>query len=234
MMKPKTSENTKKIPNDSNELKRKKVVEKTCQAIKSKFKNLFTDRNFDLAYLKKYIEEIFPSNMDDFNYNVFRIKAEKVILEKLAKIEVKKPCNGVPDIKQVKSLIDIKNEKIKDKHVIVKKEDKQQISLATLEKEKKNDQWAVLAKEEHKKYLNDIKVNKKKATEQKKNLKNMLDEQIKEKMQKETKDAVAAGAQLKARSKSAEKVVKVLGKNEKANKLMEDKINKEFMEIESK
>jgi len=246
--KPRTSENNAKkvlITKDTKELKKKKLIEKTTVALKGKFKLLIAERNFDITYLRKYIEEIFPANLDDFNYNVFLLKAEKVLLEKLSKVDIKKTGAGVTDLNEVKALIgDLKtnnnNQNDKQNETQAKKDTNKHLSLATLEKEKRNNPWAIQASEDLKNFKDEQKLNKKKDQEKKKQLKEMLDLQVKEKNQKGYNDNKDFGPKSlvelnKNRSKSAEKVVT---RNEKSiklkNKIIDEKANKEFLAMEAK
>jgi hypothetical protein len=174
--------------------KKKQVIEKISFAIKNKLNTLFIEKGYTLVALQEDLNRIISeADIQNFDYNLAMIKIEKCVLEILSKMETLVPKAGV-DMKKVNNLlINKKQTKVgnqknsltetidkSDKNDINKQQ--QDIKLQNL-KEKENSEWALIAKHNYNKHIEEENERKMKEHEKRLEVKKMLDEQIKEKYQ---------------------------------------------------
>ena len=169
----KTIHNINKINPD---IKRKTLFEKIIQSLKMKFKKVISERCYAMSDLNRDIEIIFPHSIDNFHFPHFMLKAEKLLLEKLAKSELVQQNKKLPDLGKINALMELKhNEKMSQQP-----ENKVK-SLCEREKEKRKDEWAILAQEDTKKFKDEKKQLINTAAEQKRVIRDDLAKQIKKK-----------------------------------------------------
>lgn len=181
--------------------KKQQVVEKIGMLFKKKFERLFKEK----GYLTKMLYAdlvlwITDKDLSSFDFPSQIIRLEKLILDKLTKIQPKVNEGKGLDMNKIKDLIEIQTEKHKENH----NETPNQIqnpqtsdsntthptqSLSPrLEKtskllEKQEDEWARIAKYDYEKHLMEEKMKKDKVQEKKKLQKEFLEKQMEEKRQ---------------------------------------------------
>jgi hypothetical protein len=210
--------------------KKKQVIEKIALALKNKYNKLFNEKGYTILKLHEDLEKLISDNdLLNFDYNMTMIKVEKAVLEILTKLESLVSKGGI-DMKRVNELI-----KPTEQHVVPKQIDEKKDKLNEI-KEKENSEWALIAKHNYNKHIQDEKEKKTKEHEKKLELKKILDEQIKEKNGKKVVEKKEAHDYMnikKAETQSydiAEKVKQC----EKVQKTIDQKISQEKILCENK
>jgi hypothetical protein len=78
--------------------KKKQVIEKIALALKNKFGKLLNEKGYTLQTLNDDLEKLITdSDINNFDYNITMIIAEKSFLEKLSKNEIRQKENSMGD-----------------------------------------------------------------------------------------------------------------------------------------
>lgn len=189
-------------------LKKKSIIEKIAQHLKNKYNSLFKEKGYTLEDLKIDLSLIIKEkDLVKFDYSSFILKIEKSILENLSKMETKLIKN-IPKLDNIDKLtnngkyssvdkLNLLNENNNNKNQIIKTDssnnpnsknndilsdltslERNNNKLKALEDKSKNE-WALLAKLDYKKFLDDKKSKIEKENENKSQVKSMLEDQIK-------------------------------------------------------
>lgn len=213
-------------PNDSSKYQtktqklKKTYVDKIVLFLSKKYSGFFKDKNYTQNQLVSDISKALPEkDVKNFNLGTGLSKFEKLILEKISKLESKKSCvlemdhinqllpkqkNEKKEIKSEKKTEKNEKEVIENKPEIQEQIQKEKIFSELREnkpnpkyekeacipystekveklKQKQNDKWAILANQDHERYLQEEKEKKKILDDQRRQQKLYLEQQIKEK-----------------------------------------------------
>jgi hypothetical protein len=202
------------IVSNNNSKKKQQIVEKIATFLKNKFSKLFNEKNYNLKQITFDLNSLITENdLKNFDYQTAILRIEKTILEKVSKMESKE-VKGILDMNKINELIKpiIKQDppsnrnnnqnsnRNANKAALMTKSKSMDVLAPVVEgihkekvqilKIKEEDEWALIAKHNYEKFINEQKNKKQKEEDLKQIQKDFLESQIREKeiMKKKLKD----------------------------------------------